>query len=180
MPSPQKITRNAALRNACRVAGRHDSWPRCTLLGVLMLLVATAPAFAGGTRVRVESMTPAGEIASDANLTWTFSKPVASDAWIRKPLDARPVTFTPDIPGVFRWVAADKLRFYPDAQLAPSTEYMADVRAAAVEPHGLRLDGDHEFRFATRRLTIASAFLNFEFDPGVREQVKLIGASIGS
>jgi uncharacterized protein YfaS (alpha-2-macroglobulin family) len=131
-------------------------------------------AFAKNPRVEVESVTPSGEVSRTANLTWLFSKAVVADSLLRRAVEPAPVVFSPEIPGKFRWIAPNKLRFYPDVKLAPSTEYTAQVSVSALEPHRFTLRGERNFTFLTRRLHVSSAFLTFEYDRNLREQAKLV------
>jgi len=51
-------------------------------------------------------------------------------------LDEAPVTFNPEIPGKFQWIDRDKIRFYPNVPLRPSTGYTADVSPRLVSNYG--------------------------------------------
>ena len=75
------------------------------------------------TRFTVESILPEGTVSQRENLTFAFSDPVVDERLLDKELDYSPIEFTPAIPGKFRWVDSDRLRFFPEVTFSPSTEY---------------------------------------------------------
>ncbi|MCH8961626.1 MAG: hypothetical protein IH820_09985, partial [Bacteroidetes bacterium] len=144
-------------------------------LAALLLLVGLTGCGDGGPGVEIADFTPQDEVERATNFTVVFSKDVVADSLTNEPLDEAPITFTPEIPGQFQWIAPNKLRFYPDVMLAPSTEYTAKVQSSAVGAHGLALKGERTFMFYTPRLRVVSAFLNFEYDPESNKQATLVG-----
>ena len=144
-------------------------------LAVLLLFVGLTGCGAGGPGVEVADFSPQDEVERATNFTVVFSKDVVSDSLTNEPLDETPITFSPEIPGQFQWIASNKLRFYPDVMLAPSTEYIAEVQSRAVGAYGLALKGERKFTFHTPRLRVVSAFLNFEYDPQSNKQATLLG-----
>lgn len=140
---------------------------------VLFFVVELAGCGEGGPGVNVSDFTPQGEVERATNFTVIFSKDVVGDSLTNVPLDAAPITFTPALPGQFQWIAANKLRFYPDVMLAPSTEYQAEVEPRAVSAYGLALKGTRRFTFQTPRLRVVSAFLNFDYNPDTSTRAAL-------
>ena len=144
-------------------------------LAALLLLVGLTGCGDGGPGVEVADFAPQDEVERATNFTVVFSKDVVGDSLTNEPLDEAPITFSPEIPGQFQWIAPNKLRFYPDVMLAPSTEYTAKVQSSVVGAHGLALKGERTFTFHTPRLRVVSAFLNFEYDPESNKQATLVG-----
>ncbi len=148
---------------------RHPfSW---WLLGLLFFVAACGDR---GPGVEIVEVTPEGEVQRTTNFTFVFSDDVVGDSAMAEPLGEAPITFEPAIPGQFQWVAANKLRFYPEVMLAPSTEYTAEVKRSVVSPYGRSLEGERTFTFHTPRLAVNSAFVTFEYDPASNEQAKLL------
>lgn len=144
-------------------------------LAALLLLVMLVGCGEQGPGVEVADFTPQDEVERATNFTVVFSKDVVGDSLTNAPLAEAPITFTPEIPGQFQWIAPNKLRFYPDVMLTPSTEYTAEVQPGAVRAHGLALKGEREFTFHTPRLRVVSAFLTFDYDPASNKQATLVG-----
>ena len=142
----------------------------------LLLAVSVVGCGDSGPRVEVADFTPQGDVERTTNFTVIFSKDIVSDSLTNVPLDAAPITFTPEIPGQFQWIASNKLRFYPDVMLAPSTEYTAEVQTRATADQGFALKGERMFTFQTPRLRVVSAFLNFEYDPASNQQATLVAS----
>ena len=142
----------------------------------LLLVVSLVGCGDSGPRVEVADFTPQGDVERTTNFTVVFSKDVVSDSMTNVPLDDAPITFSPEIPGQFQWVASNKLRFYPDVMLTPSTEYEAEVQPSATAGEGLALKGERTFTFQTPRLRVVSAFLNFEYDPDSNKQATLLAS----
>src|SRR5690606_3005369 len=133
---------------------RHPfSW---WLLGLLFFVAACGDR---GPGVEIVEVTPEGEVQRTTNFTFVFSDDVVGDSAMAEPLGEAPITFEPTIPGQFQWVAANKLRFYPEVMLAPSTEYTAEVKRSVVSPYGRSLEGERTFTFHTPRLAVNSAFV---------------------
>ena len=84
-----------------------------------------------------------------------------------------PIAFAPEIPGKFQWIAANKIRFYPDVLLLPSSDYEVDVLPVIAVPAGYALKGERRFKFHPTYFRVNSASLNFEFFPEKDNQAKL-------
>ncbi len=148
--------------------------PFWDLVCVSALVFLFAACGARGPGVEIVEVVPEGEVQRATNLTFVFSDDVVGDSAMAEPLAEAPISFEPPIPGQFQWVAANKLRFYPEVMLAPSTEYTAEVSGSVVTPHGRSLQGERSFLFNTPRLSINSAFVTFEYDPATNTQAKLV------
>jgi len=167
-------------------ANQQPSFPRRLLkpplvyftIGIASALVAYGIFYfmlgeGGRPAVKVESFAPTDEVQPGTNFTIAFSKELVSDSLLNRQLDSAPITFNPPIPGKFQWTDKNKIRFYPEALLAPSTEYTAEISAAIAAGSGYTLRGEREFAFYTPRFRVNSAALNFEFTPESNETANL-------
>lgn len=139
-------------------------------VGVVYLIFVNV----GKQAVEVVSFSPTDEVPQTTNFTIEFSKELASDSLLNVQLDQAAIEFSPKIPGKFRWIELKKIRFYPEVQLAPATEYTAKISPRIASGSGYKLTGTREFTFHTPRLQVTSAFLNFEFKPESSEEANLL------
>jgi hypothetical protein len=116
----------------------------------------------GHESVKVELFSPTNEVQLTTNITILFSKDLVSDSLVNVRLDAAPLEFQPGIAGKFEWIARNKLRFYPDAPLAPSTRYTAEVLPKIAAGYGYVFKGDRKFSFYTPQFRVNSAWLTYE------------------
>lgn len=77
--------------------------------------------------VALQSTNAKGEVPQLGNLTFIFNKSLYPDSLINTWDSTDYITFTPKIPGKFRWKNADELVFSPSESLLPSTDYTAEV-----------------------------------------------------
>ncbi|MBK9097738.1 MAG: Ig-like domain-containing protein [bacterium] len=77
--------------------------------------------------VEVESFSPAGEVEKVSNFVIEFSEDLAPAEVQDKWLEEEFVTFTPKIPGKFKWASPTTLVFSPDAPLEPMQSYSATI-----------------------------------------------------
>jgi len=123
--------------------------------------------------VRIESFSPRDEVQQTSNFTITFSRSVIADSLVNAWLTDAPITFQPTIPGRWQWIGTDRIRFYPDVMLLPSTSYSAQISTGLLSSYGYILRGEKLFTFFTPRFNVMSASLVFEFIPESEQQVKL-------
>ena len=125
------------------------------------------------TRFTIESILPEGTISQRENLTFAFSDPVVDNHLLDKDLDYFPIEFTPAIPGKFRWVDADRLRFFPEVAFAPSTIYTAKVSPTVSHSPTRILSGKRTLSFATERFKVKKSKLSFEHGTGRKIRAKI-------
>ena len=125
------------------------------------------------TRFTVESILPEGTISQRENLTFAFSDPVVDNRLLDKDLDYFPIEFTPAIPGKFRWVDSDRLRFFPEVTFAPSTIYTAKVSPTVSHSPTRILSGKRTLSFATERFKVKESKLSFERGTGRKSRAKI-------
>ncbi len=123
--------------------------------------------------VTIQSFTPIEEVQQATNFTITFSKEIVDDSLVNVWLVKAPIAFNPAIPGKFQWIDRNKIRFYPDVVLQPSTEYTANISPRLVSEYGYSLRGNRPFKFYTPRFKVNSALLTFEFIPNTDKEAKL-------
>ncbi|HDP99282.1 MAG TPA: hypothetical protein ENN22_08885 [bacterium] len=127
-------------------------------------------------QVSVDAFVPSGEVALSTNISVTFSKDVVEDSLLNQWLPSLLLKFEPPLPGKSQWIDRDQLRFFPDVQLSPSTEYTAELIPADLKTFGFSIKGDRRFQFHTQRFRINSAWLSFEFKPDTEATAKLLAS----
>ncbi|MDZ7333609.1 MAG: MG2 domain-containing protein [candidate division KSB1 bacterium] len=135
------------------------------LSAIILLFLIYVLAMGGRESVIVESFAPQDEVPQTTNFTIAFSKDVADDSLLNVWLPKAPIHFNPPIRGKFQWIERNKIRFYPEAPLLPSTQYVAEISPRLVAQFGLSLKGTRQFRFYTQRFQVNSAALAFDFIP---------------
>ena len=151
------------------------------IIGVLSFIIIAGAIYIGiqNTReldpVYVETFSPEGQVKPHGNFTVAFSRPVVDNTVINQDLDEIPVKFTPNIPGKFRWIALNTLRFFPIVSLSPSTEYTADVSPTIPSSPNFTITGKRKFTFFTERFQVRSSRLAFEYSTKKKSHAKIIG-----
>lgn len=143
------------------------------IIAVVVILFLVSPR--GQVPVTVESFSPEGEVPQATNFTIEFSQDLVSDTLVGDYLEEAPVTFTPPIPGLYRWIARHKLRFFPEAFLLPSTEYRAEVLPEIVTDPNSYMKGKRKFTFHTARFRVEASSVSLIFGPDIKKQVILVG-----
>ena len=152
-----------------------------TIIGVLCVIIIAGAIYIGIQNTRemnqvfIETFTPQGQVKPHGNFTIAFSHPVVDNPVINQDLDEIPVKFTPQIPGKFRWIALNTLRFFPLVSLSPSTEYMAEVSPRIPSSPNFTLTGKRKFAFFTERFQVRSSRLAFEYSTKKKSHAKIIG-----
>ncbi|MBC8185948.1 Ig-like domain-containing protein [candidate division KSB1 bacterium] len=124
--------------------------------------------------VKIESFAPMDEVPQATNFTITFSKDLVADSLVNVWLDKGHVEFKPAITGKFQWIAKNKLRFYPDALLAPSTKYAVEISPSIAKDYSYSLKGDRTYHIFTTQFKVNSASLSLEFLPDTDKLAKLL------
>ena len=151
------------------------------IIGVLSVIIIAGAVYIGiqnakGTiHVFVESFSPQGQVKPHGNFTITFSHPIVDNAMLNQDLDEFPVKFSPQIPGKFRWIEQNTLRFFPVVSLSPSTEYMAEVSPQTLPSPNFTFTGKRKFAFFTERFQVRSSRLAFEYSTKKKSHAKIIG-----
>ena len=93
------------------------------VIALVFLFVSCGP----GNTVEVESFSPTGKVEKFSNFQIEFSEDLSPIDMQDKWLDEEFVTFSPKIPGKFKWVSPSLLVFSPDAPLEPMQAYTASI-----------------------------------------------------
>ncbi len=78
-------------------------------------------------KVQLDYTNAQGEVPSLTNLEFRFSKSLMPDSLLNRWDSAEYISFSPEIPGKFRWEYPDKLVFSPSKPLLPATSYKATL-----------------------------------------------------
>jgi uncharacterized protein YfaS (alpha-2-macroglobulin family) len=94
-----------------------------SLLIITISVVSCEP----GKTVKVDYFTPTGEVAKLTNFVVEFSENLAPPDVQGEWLDEEFITFSPAIPGKFKWTSDNTLVFSPDVPLEPIQKYSAAI-----------------------------------------------------
>ena len=83
--------------------------------------------------VQLEYTNAQGEVPQLTNLEFRFSKSLMPDSLLNKWDSSEYISFSPEIPGRFRWEYPDKLVFSPSKPLLPATSYKATLNNALLK-----------------------------------------------
>ncbi len=151
------------------------------IIGVLSFIIIAGAIYIGihntgeMDQVYVETFSPEGQVKPHGNFTIAFSRPVVESTDINQDLNEIPVKFTPQIPGKFRWIALNTLRFYPIVSLSPSSEYTAEISPKIPSSPNVAITGKRKFAFFTERFQVRSSRLAFEYSTKKKSHAKIIG-----
>jgi len=118
------------------------------------------------TEVKVVAFEPSGETDRQSNITIRFSNDLVSSDSLDQPVLQPPVRIKPAVAGIARWIETDVLRFYPDRELAPATEYEVTVGSREAFIDGNRISEPRTFGFHTPYLKITD--VNYQTVPEKR------------
>ncbi len=160
-------TRLTLSRIAVTIAG-------CMALAFLVQMTAFSTPSAPDTEVEVVAFEPSGEATPQSNITIKFSSPLATVDSLDRPVLQPPLTFEPAVAGIARWIEKDVLRFYPDEQLAPATEYEVKVGSEESFVDGNRIKERRTFKFRTPYLEIRNVRYRTQPERGRANYVRLM------
>lgn len=106
------------------------------------------------TNVHVATFEPSGLTDRASNITVKFSNEMVPADSLDRPVLNPPMRFDPPLAGIARWIETDVLRFYPDEQLAPATEYQVKVSSKGSFIKGNRIKEKRTFNFFTPYLQV--------------------------
>ena len=150
------------------------------IIGILLAIIAVGLGYVlnsarGRIPVTVESFTPKGEITRTTNFTMEFSQDVVDEASVGIQMDSVPVVFSPEIPGKYRWIARNELRFFPEVMLLPSTQYSVEVLPEICASKDIYLKGDRKFTFYTQRFRVDNAHFSLSLTDQEAGKVSILG-----
>ncbi len=99
--------------------------------------------------VKVVSFHPTEVVTKPTNITLVFSRDLVPDDGLDILFADPPIEFQPPLPGLAKWIDKNKLRYYPDSMLLPSTEYSVRVKSEKTYLLGNRINENRVFKFRT-------------------------------
>ncbi|MDE0465565.1 MAG: alpha-2-macroglobulin [Candidatus Poribacteria bacterium] len=130
------------------------------LLGVCIFYIVQGNMRAR-TRYSVKTFTPQGEIPQWADFSITFSEAIIDKSRVGTEVPAEALRFTPAVQGTARWAARDRVGFFLDAPLAPSTQYTVQLTPELNPSETFLLTGQKEFKFATEPFAVQQTRMEF-------------------
>lgn len=97
---------------------------RALLLALSVLLIFSC----NRNAVSLQHTNAKGEVQRLANLTFRFSNAMVPDSLLNQWDSTNYISFSPAIPGKFRWEQPDELVFSPSRPLAPATTFKAELK----------------------------------------------------
>ena len=127
------------------------------------------------TNIQVNNFLPQGVVPQDASFTITFSAPVVDQTLIGQDLADLPLRLNPKIPGKVRWIETNRLKFFTEKTLPPSTSFQAEVLPIILDNKLFNLIGNRVFTFQTEQIKVESADLQFAYQSKKGVRAKLVG-----
>lgn len=150
------------------------------MAAVAVLVFAVKSISLPDNAIRVASFEPSGVTGIRTNITIKFSKGMVVEQGLDQPVLDPPIQFEPPLPGIARWIETDVLRYFPDQELLPSTEYTATIKSDKTWASGYHIDDRAVHRFRTPSLWLTQEHFDTERDidqPGfVRMRGRLVFA----
>ena len=147
---------------------------------VLVLIASCKSGKDDPNAIKITNKNFGEEVSSTQNLTFTFNRDLAPDSLLHN-WDTIPyITFTPKIPGRFRWANKNELVFSPQSRFSPSTEYKGTFGKellANASDKKLKLPSTSSFSFHTPFLKIKSNSVYWK-PSGVDKNEPVIGAKL--
>jgi hypothetical protein len=136
--------------------GKHTVLYTIMAAGLILTVLVSISTGLPDNEIRVTSFEPTGRVGLRTNITVKFSKPMVPRDSLDKPVLDPPIIFAPPIRGLARWVETDVLRFFPDNELLPATEYRATVASDKTWASGFKIVNKEEYVFRTPTLTVTA------------------------
>ncbi|MGE5552202.1 MAG: MG2 domain-containing protein, partial [Bacteroidota bacterium] len=149
---------------AKKMSRRDMLWKVSAALVLLLVLILSAHGWADNA-VRLVRMDPSGEVSTRTNFTFFFSADVVPKSRVGKLGTTDKIKFNPPVPGKIRWDTTNRLRFFPEAALRPSTPYTVEFAADLPGELKKTLAGNRRLQFTTERFRVTEAKLNFTYNP---------------
>ena len=130
------------------------------LLGVCIFYIVQGN-IGARTRYKVKTFTPQGEVPQWADFSITFSEAIIDKSRVGTEVPAEALRFTPAVQGTARWAARDRVGFFLDAPLAPSTQYTLQLTPELNPDETFLLTGEKEFKFATEPFAVQQTRMEF-------------------
>jgi uncharacterized protein YfaS (alpha-2-macroglobulin family) len=109
-----------------------------------------------------------------AHLDLVFDRALG-DTLVGDVLGQPPVRLSPHTGGIWRWQAANVLRFTPTHRLAPATRYTIELLPSLLVPEGMALVGERRFEAQTDAFQVERVIAHEEPEPDADHRVRLRG-----
>lgn len=152
-----------------RMAGiKWSTMLSISTVGLILAVLVSITTGLPDDEIRVTSFDPTGRIDLKSNFTVKFSKPMISKDSLDRPVLDPPIVFFPAIRGIARWVETDVLRFFPDGELLPATNYKAQVVSNRTWISGLKIvdKGMYSFQTPALRVEVQGSTVSDDDHPG--------------
>jgi hypothetical protein len=106
------------------------------------------------SKITIKRFAPSGEVSRKTNFTITFSDNVVPQESVDVWIGCEHLEIDPPLEGTCKWISRKELRFYPEEQLRPSTEYRLEVLPDVVKSKEQSLSGKRSFLFHTARIRV--------------------------
>ncbi len=107
--------------------------------------------------VALQSTNAKGEVQPLGNLTFVFNKSLYPDSLLNNWDSTEFITFSPKIPGKFRWKNTDELVFSPADGLLPATDYTANINKDVLKFSKYNDINTDDIKFSTTPLKLEDA-----------------------
>lgn len=143
-----------------KMTSSRPAWLYSVIVVVALIgsfgLLSSQPQTEPDLDVKVESFEPAGQVGPQTNFTIEFNRDLVNETELDSAVLDPPLEFEPPLSGLARWIDTDMLRFFPDRELAPATDYRVRVRSDKAWRYGNRIGEKRTFTFSTPPLAIES------------------------
>jgi hypothetical protein len=140
------------------------------LVPLLALCLSLSTCDWAGSKITVNRFAPEGEVSRKTNFTITFSEDVVPAESVDVWMDPVYLEIRPPLEGKCKWISENELRFYPEEQLRPSTQYSLKISPKLVKPTGKWLSCKKSFEFHTARIRVTNythRYITDETTPGL-------------
>ncbi|HLA52278.1 MAG TPA: MG2 domain-containing protein, partial [Flavitalea sp.] len=117
--------------------------------------------------VALEKTNAKGEVPVLGNLSFRFSNALVTDSMLNQWDSTEFISFTPTIPGRFRWEQPDLLIFSPSRPLAPATTYSARLKQALLQNSSFgKIARADDVKFNTPAVQLEDAQIHWTLEEG--------------
>ncbi len=145
-----------------------------TLIIILGIFYIVRSNVGARTSYSVKTFTPQGEVPQWADFSITFSEPVIDNVHIGSEVPQGAIQFTPAVDGRAQWITRDRVDFFLESALVPSTQYTVNLTPKLNPSSTFVLTGQRSFAFATQRFAVRETAIEFKYDDA-RQNAKAVG-----
>ena len=105
-------------------------------------------------KIEIVRFEPTGRTDTQSNITIEFSRDIVPEDSLDKPVLKPPFKINPPVEGIARWIEKNIIRFYPDNEFQPATEYTVRIKSDRALLYDNKLRGKTGFEFHTPQLAV--------------------------